>query len=165
MYYQWSLANLPTSHWQIPQILCHQNPFMGPIRTPPHQGRSQDGRIYYAGSLSFLLHRVSRVILTIPSPGELRLPNNIWIVNPPILAPPLMGRCSGWLTAQNLGGLPVWGWQSHHWPLVVLRKEWGDGLLPVSGSRFNAQMEVYSFLSFFTCVSRVILTIPYPETS
>ena len=37
IYYQWSLANLPTSHWHTPQILCHQNPF----RTPPHGIRGE----------------------------------------------------------------------------------------------------------------------------
>ena len=29
MYCQWSLVDLPTSHWQTLQILCHQNPFRG----------------------------------------------------------------------------------------------------------------------------------------
>ena len=45
----------------------------------------------------------------------------------------------------------------------------GNGLVPSIldsqslGARFNAWMEVnLSFLSFFTCVSRVIVMIPFP---
>ena len=54
---------------------------------------------------------------------------------------------------------------------VVHRKEWGDNVLGNGlvfnvldsqslGARFDAKTEVY--LSFFTCVIRVLLTIPSP---
>ena len=44
MYCQWSLANLPTSHWQIPQILCHQNPFRGRLEhLPIREGAKMGG--------------------------------------------------------------------------------------------------------------------------
>ena len=43
MYCQWSLANLPTSHWQTPQILCRQNPFRGQLEHLPIRGGAKMG--------------------------------------------------------------------------------------------------------------------------
>ena len=43
MYYQWSLASLPTSHWQTPQILYHQNPFRGQPEHLPIRGGAKMG--------------------------------------------------------------------------------------------------------------------------
>ena len=56
-------------------------------------------------SFLFFLTCVNRVIL---SPGGLKFPNSIWAVNPPILAPFLMGRCSSETQAfANYEGFPI----------------------------------------------------------
>ena len=83
--------------------------------------------------------------------------NNIWTVNPPILAPPLMGRCSG----QPLKGF----WRHKNWGVCQCEvgrsanDHWqyigkNIGLVPSVldsqslGAGFNARTEVYLSILF-----------------